>query len=65
VGAKVIVMDRHEVVTIEVSDVLEEYQYARSEYRNSIGDQQRDFWDGYLAAIEKLCSDVVLNEEHQ
>jgi hypothetical protein len=58
-------MDRHEVVTIEVSDVLEEYQYARSEYRNSIGDQQRDFWDGYLAAIEKLCSDVVLNEEHQ
>jgi hypothetical protein len=58
-------MDRHELVTLKVSDVLEEYQYARSEYRNSIGDQQRDFWDGYLAAIEKLCSDVVLDEEHQ
>jgi hypothetical protein len=58
-------MDTADIVTIEVGDVLEEYQFARSEYRNSIGDQQRDFWDGYLAAIEKLCPDVVLNEEHQ
>jgi hypothetical protein len=59
------VMNTTDIVTIKVGDVLEEYQYARSEYRNSIGDQQRDFWDGYLAAIEKLCSEVVLDEEYQ
>ena len=55
-------MDRHELAILEVSDVLEEYQYARSEYKNAIGDQQRDFWDGYLAAIEKLCPDLVFDE---
>ncbi len=54
-----------DIVLIEISYVLEEYQYARSEYRNSIGDQQRDFWAGYLAAIEKLCPEVVLDEEYQ
>jgi len=62
VGAEVIVMNYDDTLTLEVGVLIEEYEYARSEYKNAIGDQQRDFWDGYLAAIEKLCPDVAFDE---
>ena len=51
-----------ETISLNVEDLIEEYEYARSEYKKSIGDQQRDYWDGYLAAIEKLFGEVVIDE---
>ena len=55
-------MNYDDTLTLEVGVIIEEYEYARSEYKKFIGDQERDFWDGYLAAIEKLCPDLVFNE---
>lgn len=49
-------------VTIDVDLILDEYDYARDQYKKAFGDQQKDFWDGYLAAIEKLCGEVVIGE---
>ena len=57
-----IVMNYDDILTLEVGVLIEEYEYARSEYKNAIGDQQRDFWDGYLAAIEKICPDLMFDE---
>jgi hypothetical protein len=49
-------------VTIDVEVILDEFDYARDQYKKAVGDQQKDFWDGYLAAIESLCGEVVINE---
>jgi hypothetical protein len=43
-----------EAVTLDVEVVLDEYKYARDQYKKAVGDQQKDFWDGYLAALEIL-----------
>lgn len=51
-----------EAVTLDVDLVLDEYEYARDQYKKAVGDQQKDFWDGYLAAFERLCGEVVINE---
>ena len=51
-----------EAVTLDVDVVLDEYDYARDQYKRAVGDQQKDFWDGYLAALEKLCGEVVIGE---
>jgi len=49
-------------LTINVAVILDEYDYAREQYKKAFGDQQKDYWDGYLAAIEKLCGEVMINE---
>jgi hypothetical protein len=49
-------------VTIDVEVILDEFDYARDQYKKAVGDQQKDFWDGYLAAIESLCGEVVIND---
>ena len=51
-----------DVFIIETDELIEEYEYARDQYKKAVGDQQKDFWDGYLAGIEKLCGDVVISE---
>jgi cyclopropane fatty-acyl-phospholipid synthase-like methyltransferase len=62
VGAKVMLKTYEETISLNVEELIEEYEYAQSEYKKSIGDQQRDYWDGYLAAIEKLFGEVVIHE---
>jgi len=51
-----------EAVTLDVEVVIDEYEYARDQYKKAVGDQQKDFWDGYLAALESICGEVVINE---
>ena len=51
-----------DVFIIETDELIEEYEYARDQYKRAVGDQQKDFWDGYLAGIEKLCGDAVISE---
>ena len=50
-----------ETLCITADLIIEEYEYARTEYKGSFRDSERDFWDGYMTAIEKLCSDVVMD----
>ena len=50
-----------ETLCIPTDLIIEEYDYARTEYKGSFRDSERDFWDGYMTAIEKLCSDVVMD----
>jgi len=54
-----------ETLCITTDHIIEEYEYARTEYKGSFRDSERDFWDGYMTAIEKLCSDVVLDLNEQ
>jgi len=54
-----------ETLCISADVVIEEYDYARAEYRATFRDSERDFWDGYMTAIEKLCSDVVMDLNEQ
>jgi hypothetical protein len=54
-----------ETLCIPSDLIIEEYEYARTEYKGSFRDSERDFWDGYMTAIEKLCSDVVLDLNEQ
>jgi len=54
-----------ETLCISTDHIIEEYEYARTEYKGSFRDSERDFWDGYMTAIEKLCSDVVLDLNEQ
>ena len=54
-----------ETLCIPTDHIIEEYEYARTEYKGSFRDSERDFWDGYMTAIEKLCSDVVLDLNEQ
>ena len=54
-----------ETLCITADLIIEEYEYARTEYKGSFRDSERDFWDGYMTAIEKLCSDVVLDLNEQ
>ena len=51
-----------EAVTLDVEVVIDEYEYARVQYKKAVGNQQKDFWDGYLAALESLCGEVVIND---
>ena len=54
-----------ETLCITADLIIEEYEYARTEYKGSFRDSERDFWDGYMTAIEKLCSDVVMDLNEQ
>ena len=54
-----------ETLCIPAENMVEEYEYARTEYKGSFRDSERDFWDGYMTAIEKLCGDVVLVFDEQ
>ena len=54
-----------ETLCIPSDLIIEEYEYARTEYKGSFRDSERDFWDGYMTAIEKLCSEVVLDLNEQ
>jgi hypothetical protein len=55
----------NETLCISAENIVEEYEYARTEYKGSFRDSERDFWDGYMTAIEKLCGDVVLVFDEQ
>jgi len=51
-----------ETITLNVEKLLEEYEYARSEYKKAIGDQQRDYWDGYMSAFERFLEEAGIDE---
>lgn len=55
-------MTKEALVSLDVEMIIEEYEYARDQYKKAFGDQQKDYWDGYLAALERLCGEVVLND---
>lgn len=47
-----------EIVLTE-QQIIDEYEAARKKYKEAFGDQQKDFWDGYLSAIEFLFDGTV------
>lgn len=53
---------KHEkTITLDTEKLLEEYDYARSEYKKAIGDQLRDYWDGYLSAFERFLDEADID----
>lgn len=48
-------------ITFDTEKLLEEYRFAQSEYKGSIGDQQRDYWDGYLSAFERFLDEADID----
>ena len=60
-GHPTMINEIDETLCIPTDLIIEEYDYARTEYKGSFRDSGRDFWDGYMTAIEKLCSDVVMD----
>ena len=50
---------------VPTATIIDEYEYARTEYKETFRDSERDFWDGYMTAIEKLCFDVVMDLNEQ
>lgn len=53
--------DYEKTITLDSEKLLEEYEYARGEYKKSIGDQQRDYWDGYLSAFERFLDEADID----
>ena len=54
---------KHEkTITLDPEKLLEEYEYARSEYKKAIGDQLRDYWDGYLSAFERFLDEADIDD---
>lgn len=53
--------DYEKTITLDTEKLLEEYEYARGEYKKSIGDQQRDYWDGYLSAFERFLDEADID----
>lgn len=64
-GLPTMINEIDETLCISTDHIIEEYEYARTEYKGSFRDSERDFWDGYMTAIEKLCSDVVMDLNEQ
>lgn len=48
-------------ITLNTQKLLEEYDYARTEYKKAIGDQLRDYWDGYLSAFERFLDEADID----
>lgn len=48
-------------ITLDTQKLLEEYDYARTEYKKAIGDQLRDYWDGYLSAFERFLDEANID----
>ena len=54
--------DKYEkTITVDPEKLLEEYKYAQSEYKKAIGDQLRDYWDGYLSAFERFLDEADID----
>jgi len=53
--------NREKTITLDTEKILEEYEYARSEYKKAIGDQLRDYWDGYLSAFERFLDEADID----
>jgi hypothetical protein len=51
----------NQVVTFDSEKLLEEYRFAQSEYKKAVGDQLRDYWDGYLSAFEKFLDETDID----
>ena len=64
-GHPTMINEIDETLCIPTDLIVEEYDYARVEYKGSFRDSERDFCDGYMTAIEKLCSDVVMDLNEQ
>lgn len=64
-GLPTMINEIDETLCIPTDSIIEEYDYARTEYKVCLRDSERDFWDGYMCAIEKLCSDVVMDLNEQ
>ena len=43
-----------EYVTFEVDYLTDTYSYAREQYKNAIGDRDKDYWEGYLDALDTV-----------
>ena len=43
-----------EYVTFEVEYLTNTYSYAREQYKNAIGDRDKDYWEGYLAGLDTM-----------
>ncbi len=50
-----------QTLPINVEEFIEEYEYARDEYKNSKADSDKCYWDGYLMALEKISGDILIN----
>lgn len=51
----------NQVVTFDSEKLLEEYKFAQSEYKKAVGDQLRDYWDGYLSAFERFLDETDID----
>ena len=49
-----------EYVTFEVAYLTDTYSYAKEQYKNSIGDRDKDYWEGYLDGLDTMYKKQVV-----
>ena len=41
-------------VTLDLDQLTDLYEYARDQYKFAIGDRDRDYWEGFLEALDAV-----------
>ncbi len=43
-----------EYVTLEEEYLIDTYSYAREQFKNAIGDRDKDYWEGFLDGLDSV-----------
>tara|TARA_R100001594_G_scaffold1169_1_gene4919 strand:- start:427 stop:585 length:159 start_codon:yes stop_codon:yes gene_type:complete len=43
-----------EFITLDTEHLTDTHSYARERYKDAIGDRDKDYWEGYLDALEAV-----------
>lgn len=46
--------EMQEFITLDTEHLTDTHSYARERYKDAIGDRDKDYWEGYLDALDAV-----------
>jgi len=50
-----------EYVTFDIEYLTETYEYAKQQYKDAIGDRDKDYWEGFLDGLDTMYKKQVID----